>query len=319
MAARYKPEFMRALLFALALAVHCIRAQDLGGDLTLHRLLIDGEDWTLVAEGLGFADGPCTDAEGNFFFSDLKANAIYKIALDGTKTKLLDEPGSGLKWGADGRLYACQGSKKRLIAIDVASGKIEVLAEDVGPNDFAVSARGQIFFTETGRKQVVFVDVMTKAMRVVDTGINAPNGIALSPDQGTLAVSDYGGEFVWTFRIAADGTLDAKQSTMTMRLPIDPAGEFKLKEPPPYKSSAKGDGMCTDTIGRYYVTSAVGVQVFDPTSRLCGVLPAPQPDKPLTSCALAGPGRGYLYVTNGDKIFRRKVQAVGNFSAQLPK
>ena len=53
----------------------------------------------------------------------------------------------------------------------------------------------------------------------------------------------------------------------------------------------------------------VGVQIFDPTGRLCGVLPAPQPAKPLTSCALAGQNLEYLYVTNGDKIFRRKVQA----------
>ena len=310
---------MRTLALALLLATAAVRAQDLGGDLTLHRLLIDGENWTLVADGLGFADGPCTDADGNFFFSDLKANAITKIALDGTKTKLLDEPGSGLKWGADGRLYACQGSKKRLIAIDLASGNIDVLASDVQPNDLVVLHRGHIYFTETGKKQIVFVDAKTKALRVVDTGINAPNGITLSPDQGTLAVSDYGGENVWTFRIAPDGSLDAKQPTMTMRLPIDPAGDFKFAQPPPFKKSANGDGMCSDTIGRYYVTSAVGVQVFDPTSRLCGVLPKPQPDQPLTSCALAGPGREYLYITNGEKIFRRKVQAVGNFFAQPPK
>ena len=309
---------MRSLLLAFCLATLAARAQDLGGDLTLHRLLIDGEDWTLVADGLGFADGPCTDADGDFFFSDLKANAIYRIALDGTKTKLIEEPGSGLKWGADGRLYACQGSKKRLVAIDIATGKIDVLAEDVQPNDLAVSARGQIYFTETGKKQVVFVDAKTKTTRVADTGITAPNGIALSPDQGTLAVSDYGGEFVWTFRIAPDGALDGKQPYMTMRLPIDPTGKFETAQPPPTKKSASGDGMCSDTIGRYYVTSALGVQVFDPTGRMCGVLPKPQPEKPLTSCALAGPGRAYLYITNGDKIFRRKVQAVGNFSAQLP-
>ena len=48
---------------------------DLGGDMTLHRLLIEGEGWQLVAEGLGFADGPLSDAEGNFYFSDMKATA----------------------------------------------------------------------------------------------------------------------------------------------------------------------------------------------------------------------------------------------------
>ena len=106
---------------------------------------------------------------------------------------------------------------------------------------------------------------------------------------------------------------------MTLRKPIDPASEFKFAEPPPFKKSASGDGMTTDAAGRYYVTSAVGVQVFDPTGRLCGVVPGPPGSRSLTSCALAGPGRAYLYVTAGDKIFRRKVQAVGNVYSQPPK
>jgi enterochelin esterase family protein len=70
--------------------------------------------------------------------------------------------------------------------------------------------------------------------------------------------------------------------------------------------------MTSDTLGRYYVTSAVGLQVFDPTGRLCGVLDKPQPAKGITSCVLAGPQRDVLYVTSGDKIFRRKVRATGN-------
>jgi sugar lactone lactonase YvrE/enterochelin esterase-like enzyme len=286
---------------------------DLGGDLTLHKLLIPGEDWQLVTDGIGFADGPCTDAEGNLLFSDLKANAIYKIALDGTKTKIADEPGSGLKWGPDGRLYACQGSKKRLVALDFKEmpPAVEVIAEGVNPNDLAVSHRGHIYFTETGKHQVTFVDAKTHEMHAADVGITAPNGIVLSPDQGTLAVSDYSGGNVWIFRIEPDGSLSAKEPYMTMRLPIDPKGEFNFNEPPPYKKAAGGDGMASDTLGRYYVATALGVQVFDPTGRLCGVLPKPQPDKPLTSCMLAGPQREYLYVTNGDKIFRRKVQATG--------
>ena len=66
------------------------------------------------------------------------------------------------------------------------------------------------------------------------------------------------------------------------------------------------------------VATALGVQVFDPTGRLCGVLPKPQPDKPLTSCGLSGPNREYLFVTNGDKIYRRKVQAMGTVFFKPP-
>ena len=287
---------------------------DLASDMTLHKLLVEGEGWQPVAEGLAFCDGPMSDTEGNFYFSDMRGDAagIYRIGKDGKKTKLSGEGVSGLKFGPDGRLYACQGAKKRLIAIDLKTNAIEELATDVQPNDLVVSAKGHVYFTQTGKKEVVFVDIKTKEKRVADSGITAPNGITLSPDQGTLAVSDSRGGNVWTFRVNADGTLDAKMPYMTMRLPIDPKGEFKMAEPPPDLAASGGDGMTSDEQGRYYVTSTLGVQVFDPTGRMCGVVSRPQLDKPLTSCTLSGDGRGYLYVTNGDKIFRRKVQATGS-------
>jgi enterochelin esterase family protein len=295
--------------------------KQIGGDMPLNQLLVEGDDWKLVADGLTFCDGPATDVEGNFYFSDLKAPAIYKIAVDGTKTKLLDEPGSGLKWAPDGKLYACQGNKKRLVAFDLKQNPpaMEVIAEDVNPNDLVVTHKGDIYFTETGKHQVTFIKAKTHEKSAADVGITGPNGISLSPDQATLAVSDYSGENVWTFRIEPDGKLSAKGPYMTMRLPIDPKGEFKFHEPPPYKKAAGGDGMATDMQGRYYVATALGVQIFDPTGRLCGVLPKPQLEKPLTSVMLSGPNREYLYATNGDKIFRRKVQAVGAVFYQAPK
>ena len=130
-------------------------------------------------------------------------------------------------------------------------------------------------------------------------------------EEGTLAVSESQGQFVWTYRINPDGALDAKGPYMTLRRPIDPKGEFKASELPPYLPRSSGDGMTSDTLGRYYVTSALGIQVFDPTGRLCGVVDKPLADKSVTSCVLAGPKREFLYVTSGDRIFRRKVQATG--------
>jgi enterochelin esterase family protein len=290
---------------------------DLAVDMTLHRLLIDGEGWQPVVDGLTMGDGACTDAAGNFYFADVRAGGIFRLNSAGKKTKVSDEPASGLKFGPDGRLYACLGQKKHIIALQLSTGAMETIASDVQPNDFVITDRGHIYFTETGKKQVTFVDVKTKAVRVVATGLAAPNGITLSPDQGTLAVSESQGQFVWTFRINPDGALDAKAPYMTLRRPIDPKGEFRSSEPPPYKTASNGDGMTSDTLGRYYVTSAVGLQVFDPTGRLCGVVDKPQADKPLTSCVLSGPNRDMLYVTNGDKIFRRKVQATGSPVASL--
>jgi sugar lactone lactonase YvrE len=303
--------FLRIAIFLLVTALSA-PAQDLAGDLTLHRLLIEGENWHVVADGIGFADGACADAAGNFYFSDLRGNAIFKVAPDGRPEKIFDEPGSGLKFGPDGRLYACQGAKKRIIALDLATKAVEVLADDVEPNDLVVTHRGHLYATLTRTHQVLLLEPKAKTRRVVDSGISAPNGLTLSPDQGTLAVSDYRGENVWVFRIEPDGSLSGKAPYMTMRLAIDSKGQFRFHHPPPCLKESGGDGMTSDTIGRYYVTSTLGVQVFDPTGRLCGLLTNPHPGHAPTNCVLAGNGRAWLYVTHDDKIFRRKVQATGH-------
>jgi enterochelin esterase family protein len=283
---------------------------DLAVDMTLHRLLIEGEYWQPAVEGLTFADAAAVDANGNFMFCEMRppGTGIYRLEADGTRTKLSDESVSGMKFGPDGKLYACQGAQRRLIAIDLSTRQVSVIATDVQPNDLVVTSRGHVYFTETGKKQVTFVNPASGEKRAADSGLANPNGIALSPEHDTLAVSEAGGRFVWTYRINPDGSLDAKLPYMTMRRPIDPNGEFRFHEPPPYRPAAQGDGMTTDALGRFYVTTALGVQVFDPTGRLCGVLDRPQHTKPLTSCVIAGPDRDQLYITNGDRIYRRRIQ-----------
>ena len=281
---------------------------DLGGDLTLLNLLIRDQPWEVVAKDLGFADALCADRVGNVYFCDMKAPSVVRIGTDGTRREICKESVSGLKFSPDESvLYCCQGAKNRVIAINPGSGEVKVVAEGVKPNDLAVTRDGFILITETAAKQVTRIDPKTGEIKVVDTGINNPNGIALSNDGGTLAVSDSGGAHTWTFRVNKGGVLDAKMPTMPMRLPIDPKGEFKFNESPPYVQSAQGDGMAVDKAGRFYVTSKLGVQIFDPTGRPCGVLPKVDNDQPLTSCVLAGPDHSVLYIAHGTTIYSRKL------------
>lgn len=282
---------------------------DLRGDLTLLNLLVPEQSWEVVSDDLGFADALCADSQGNLYFCDMKEPAVYRLdAKTGAKTVLAKESVSGLELNADeSLLYACQGKQKRVIAIDVGTGEVETVATDVQPNDLAVTKDGWIFITETRKKQVTAINSATGQVTAADVGITRPNGIALSNDEGTLAVSDSGGQFAWMFRVNSDGKLDAKSPTMTLRRPIDPKGEFRFNQEPPYMSASRGDGMAVDKKGRYYVTSAVGVQIFDPTGRPCGVLPKPDATQPLTTCMLAGPNHSTLYIAQGTKLFRRKL------------
>jgi len=288
------------LSLLLTLSALPLRAQNLGGDDGLSKVLINGEAWQLLVEGLGFTDGACSDAEGNFYFFDLgKGTAIQKISPDGKLSDFIkDAPKcSGLKFGPDGRLYACtQGPKKQLIAMEVPSGKITVLADNAQPNDLVVSLKGYAYYTDTGKGQVIIVDAKGN-VRVGAGGINAPNGITLSPDQATLAVSEYRGTNVWTFRVSTDGSLDAGARTMILRTPLN-------------KTDSGGDGSTTDAAGRYYVTSHIGIQMFDFTGRIGGIIAKPTA-KGCVSITFAGPGHAYLYACASDKIFRRKTQTKG--------
>src|SRR6266566_9283368 len=82
-----------------------VLAQNLAGDEALSKVLIDGEGWQMVAEGFGFTDAACADAQGNFYFFDLgKGTGIQRIGSDGKVTTFIDKTPkcSGLKFGPDG-------------------------------------------------------------------------------------------------------------------------------------------------------------------------------------------------------------------------
>ena len=290
-------------------------------DMPLSMLLNEGEGWQVASEGHSFVDGPCADDKGNLYFCDMRSTppVVWRITPGGEKTKLIEgTPCSGLKFGPDGRLYACVGKDKQLVAFELPSGKKTVIAEDLQPNDLVVSHKGYIYITETGKKQVTFVNAKTGEKKAADVGITAPNGLTLSPDQGTLAVSDYRGEHVWVFRVEPDGSLSHKEPYMTMRTEVDVNTKGPDGRAHAYKPSCAGDGMTSDVQGRYYVATALGVQVYDPTGRMSGVLPRPS-DKAMTSVGFAGANMEFLYATCGDKLFRRKTKANGSLFYKGPQ
>ena len=281
------------------------------GDEALNKVLADGGrpgDWELVSSGHQFTDAACGDAAGNFYFSDLPKGEVWRITPDGKAEKWLESGPriSGLKAGADGKFYACtQGGpgeeKPRIVVIDPATRQIETVAANVKPNDLVVTREGRIYFTDTGAGQVVMVPTSARNLtgpRPVAGGINAPNGITLSPDHRFLAVSEYRGTNVWSFAIGEDGALSSGERYMTLVVP-------------PGKTESAGDGATTDAQGRVYVTSHAGIQMFDWTGRLGGVITKPTRDNTAVSCAFAGPGRAWLYVCDKDKIWRRRTLTQG--------
>lgn len=268
------------------------------------QVLIPGEEWQLVSSGHRATDGPAVNADGEMFFTDTPASRIHRVRPDGTVALFAENTNraNGMMFGPDGRLYAGATATKQIVAYG-ESGPPEVLAEDVSVNDLAVGVKGDIYFTDSPGKKIWLLP-KGGSPRVVDEGIELPNGVLFSPDQTLLYVSDYIGRFSWVFQIQADGSLAHKQRYFYAHMP-DAAT----------RSSA--DGMAVDTDGRVYIATALGVQVFDQIGKCHAIIPAPQAAA-LSNVEFGGPDMSEMHVTNGDKVFKRKTKVRGAVSWRPP-
>ena len=271
----------------------------------VYQVLIPGEEWQLVSQGHRHTDGPAVNAAGELYFTDPANNRIHKVAPDGKVSTFVENANgaNGLMFGPDGRLYAGLTRTRQIVAYDT-SGKAEVLAEDLPSNDLAVNVKGDLYVTDSANKKVWFVPRGGKP-RVVDEGIDFPNGVLFSPDQTLLYVSDYTGQLSWVFQIQPDGSLTHKQKYFYVHMP-DAAAR------------SGSDGMAVDADGRVYIATSLGVQVFDQIGKCHAIIPAPQPTASLSNVEFAGPNMDEMYVTNGDKVFKRKTKVKGVLSWQKP-
>ncbi|MBO0698513.1 MAG: hypothetical protein J2P46_08970, partial [Zavarzinella sp.] len=129
--------------------------------------------------------------------------------------------------------------------------------------------------------------------------LKEPTACAVVHKRSTLLVADAGDRYVWAFRIENDGTIGPGDRYVRLRV----AGDDRRRTvTPPEAYRADPSAMTMDAADRTYVATSLGIQVFDPTGRLCGVFTAP-------------PGRvGELAFVNdrlfarvGDKVFVRKM------------
>ena len=285
------------LLAAVLLSCGCF-----AGDISLEHVLIEGEDWEKVVGGMKFCDACCTDNVGDFYYSDFSGRGgIKKVDITGKVSAYI--PGiagiSAMQFGPDGRLYACQGRNRRIVALKPGFAP-DIIVSGIRPNDLVVTVEGHIYFTETSTRRVYQINPKQggSRLKIVAKDIAKPNGIVLSADGGTLLVSDHMDKEIWFFRIEKDGSLSFRSPYASLRL--------RTRHHP-----SKGDGMAVDAMGCFYVTSDLGLQMFDPTGRMSGVIHSPQSGKPLVSVVFAGKQLEYIYVANGDAVYRRKVKSKG--------
>jgi hypothetical protein len=128
-------------------------------------------------------------------------------------------------------------------------------------------------------------------------GPTAPTCIVLWPDHGHLVIGEADGAYLWAVRIEKDGSFGPGDRY------------YSLRTVPNEKMHVTA--MAIQEVNAGYLLFActpLGVQVFDPTGRLCGVIAAPSKE-PMTAIAIGGPNADTLFVASGDKVYTRKIQA----------
>lgn len=268
----------------------------------LSDLLIQGEGWELVGQNYQFTEGTAVNAKGEVYYQDIPASKTYKVGLDG-KLVVLDvdaKRASGTCFGPDGKRYTTAGATKQILRYD-ANEKETILADSIGGNDLVIAKTGNMYVTSpdgSTKPGKLYLVRPGGEIKVVDDGLKFPNGLTLSPDQTQLYVTESASHWVWAYKVMPDGTLAYKQRYGWLHVPDS-------------EENAWSDGLKCDTAGRVYVTSRVGIQVLDQLGRVNAILPAPPSNGQTSNVCFGGPDFNILYVSCGDKVFRRKLRTRG--------
>ncbi|HEV8455063.1 MAG TPA: SMP-30/gluconolactonase/LRE family protein [Gemmatimonadales bacterium] len=246
-----------------------------------------------IVDDHGWAEGPVWVRNGGYLlFSDVVKNRIYRWKEGEGESVFLErsgytgaapfagpEPGSnGLAIDREGRLVFCQHGN-RSISRREADGHITVLVDRYrgkrinSPNDLAFKSNGDLYFTDPPfglprtfgdtAKDLAFQGVYRLSrdgkLTLLTTVLSAPNGIAFSPDERTLYVSNADrNRLVWlAFEVRSDGTLGRS------RLLYD--GTEPLAGRP-----GTADGLKVDRQGNVFGAGPGGVYVFSSAGVLLG-------------------------------------------------
>ena len=259
--------------------------------------------------------------------------AIKRLALDGlslpvdpSRMSTLPAPvhmPNGMALGGDGRLVVCeqgtQSAPARISRVDPLTGRVDTLVDNWGglrlnsPNDVVVRRDGTIWFTDPSYgylqgfrpepqvgDQVYRFDPRSGRLSVVADSFDKPNGLAFSPDEQTLYVTDSGANAEpgsyhvgRPHHVIAFDVLDGRH--------LGPGRLFAVTTP------GFPDGIKVDRAGRVYASASSGVQVFSQAGDLIGQIRLPG----AVNFTFGGPGGQVLFITTDTAIWAAVLATAG--------
>lgn len=278
---------------------------------TAMQSFIEGTDnLEKIVSGFQFLEGPIWHPQGFLLFSDIPGNTIYKLTAQQTAEVFRRPSGksNGNTIDREGRLITAEQEGRRLTRT-TQDGQITTLVDRYegkrfnSPNDLVVKSDGSIYFTdppygiEKAQEELGFYGVYRLSvdgkLTLLAKDFTTPNGLAFSPDEKKLYISDSEKKHIRVFEVNPDGTLSNGKIFA------------ELKDP---QKSGLPDGLKVDLAGNLYSAGPGGVWVFSPNGQLLGKIEVPEYTANL---AWGDSDRKTLYITANTSLYRLRTKIVG--------
>src|SRR5919108_3375265 len=283
-----------------------------------------------ITGGHKWVEGPAWNRkEGYLLFSDVPNNSIYKWQEGNGESLFLKpsgytgktpfegpEPGSnGLAFDPAGRLVLAEHGDRRISRLEKNGRKTTLVDRHEGkrinsPNDLVFKSNGDLYFTDPPfglpksfddpRKELPFQGVYqlsaTGKLTLLTKDIKAPNGIAFSPDEKKLYISNADpNNAVWmVYDVRPDGAIE------NGRVLFNGTAWAKTKPGVP-------DGLKVDGEGNIFGTGPGGIHVFSSKGKHLGSIETGVP----TGNLAWGEDGSSLFITSNTNVFRLKLTTKG--------
>ncbi|MEO8250175.1 MAG: SMP-30/gluconolactonase/LRE family protein [Burkholderiales bacterium] len=282
-----------------------------------------------LCTGAVWSEGPVwMHEDDSVLWSDIPNNRMLRWHEDGGMTVWRDnaEFTNGHTREADGSLLHCSHGQRAILRTRFTGGALDQGVDEIvvdrfegkrlnSPNDVVVKSDGSIWFTdppygiasdreghkadsEIGDCLVFRFDPKTNELEALSDWVEEPNGLAFSPDESLLYVSDT------SAAMRTDGGGNHQIAV------FDVVGGKALANPRVFAVVVPGlpDGFRIDRHGFVYTSSEDSVQVYAPDGTRIGRIAVPEKVGNLTFGGLA---RDQLFIVASTSLYRIRLNTQG--------